>query len=179
MADAGETSVRVFFIIGVLVLLAVIGLGLWYFFAPRAELDRAAGDFPDRTEVSDIETPEVRDSLSRQLVLTRYDLERVPAAVSGSVVNNTGRPFVNVQVGFHLYDAQGNRIGTVRDTMPIIEADDFWNFQIGLRPEMNVARVEHFELQGTPKVPIGPDPRTVRRPEEEAGGPAPAGEQQE
>ena len=170
MADADKISIRVFFITGVLLLLAVIGLGLWYFFAPGREVDRAAGDAPRRTEVADIENEEARDSLARKLVLSQYDLERAPSVVSGSVVNNTGRPFVNVQVGFRLFDAQGNLVGTVRDTTPIVEADDSWHFRVGFQPGKSVARVEHYDLRGEPKAPLGPDARSVRRPEAGLGG---------
>lgn len=169
MADAGETSIKVFLTTGVVVLLGFIALGLWFLFAPGRELDQAAGDYPDRAEIADIENEEARDSLARKLVLSRYDLERGPAVVSGTVVNNTGRPFVNVQVGFRLFDAQGNRMGTVRDTASLVEPDDSWNFRIGLPPEQNAARVEHYDLRGEPKAPLGPNPRSVRRPEDALG----------
>lgn len=169
MADAEETSVNVFFIIGVIALLGFVGLGLWYFFAPRAEVDTAAGDAPRRTAVADIENEEARDSLARKLVLSRYELQRVPAVVSGTVVNNTGRPFVNVQVGFHLFDASGSRVGAVRDTAPVVEADDSWIFRIGLPADQVVTRVEPEEVQGTPKAPLGPNPSSVHRREEGLG----------
>jgi hypothetical protein len=168
MADAEEASVNVFLVAGVIALLAFVGLGLWFFFAPGKELDRAAGAFPERTEVADIQDEEARDSLARKLVLTRYDLQQDPAVVSGSVLNNTGQPFVNVQVGFRLLDADGDSVSTVRDTTSIVEADDSWVFRISLPPGRRVTRVEATDLQGTPKAPLGPDARSVRRPEEGA-----------
>lgn len=177
MADAGETSVKAFLITGVVVLLAFVGLGLWYLFAPGQEVDRAAGDSPDRAEVGNIENEEARDSLSRQLVLSRYNLESAPAVVSGSVVNNTSRPFVNVQVGFRLFDAQGDSVGAVRDTVPIIEADDSWAFRVGYSADQTVTRVEPYDLQGTPKVPLGPEAESVRRPEAGLGDTAEADSQ--
>jgi hypothetical protein len=169
MADVGETSVKAFLLTGALVLLAFVGLGLWFLFAPGQELDRAAGDHPDRAEVGNIENEEARDSLARKLVLNRYNLERAPAVVSGSVVNNTSRPFVNVQVGFRLLNARGDTVGTVRDTTPIVEADDSWPFRVNFAPDQTVARVEPYDLQGTPKVPLGPEAESVRRPEQGLG----------
>ena len=166
MADAEETSVNVFLITGVVVLLAFVGLGLWFFLAPGKELDRAAGAHPERTELGDIAAEEARDSLSRQLVLSTYDLQQDPPVVSGTVVNNTGRPFVNVQAGFRLIGAQGDSLGTVRDTTSIVEADDSWIFRISLPTDRRVTRVEPAGLQGTPKAPIGPDARSGRRPED-------------
>lgn len=149
--------IRVFFAAG---LLTFVGLGLWFLLAPPGEPEVTTGEVLERAERAGAESEQVRDSLRRQLVLSRYDLERAPAIVSGTVVNNTDYPFVNVQVGFRLYDADSTRIGTVRDTAPIVEAGDVWNFSISLPPEQTAARAENYELQGEPKAPLDPNART-------------------
>ena len=157
---------------GGLFLVAVVLVGLFFFFAPRDEVaapeareggavtgeeyerERYIEDYAEGRytgEVSASERGDVIDSLSRGLVLVNYSYDRQADEVSGSVMNNTRQPFVGVQLAFRLLDAQDDSIGAVRQVMGEIGPSATQRFVISIPREQPVTSVTPTELSATLK----------------------------
>ncbi len=182
MADAGKTSVRIFFITLVAALLALVGLGVFYLVGPRAEVDNP-GDEVEREEIANAETEtvgreyereaEVIDTLRGELNLLDHKLERSRDVVTGSVMNNTSNPFVNVQIAFDLLGADSTRLASARDTTSEIEPGNTWQFSANVPPNTAAVSARLDTLIGTPRNETGPEstrPPEYVEPETEGGG---------
>lgn len=172
MADAGKISVRVFFITLAVAFVALVGLGVFYLAGDREEVDNP-GDEVEREEIANAETEtvereyeseaEVIEGLRGELNLVNYQLERQRDVVTGSVMNNTSNPFVNVQVAFDLLGADSTRLASARDTTSEIEPGNTWQFSANVPPNTAAVYATLDTLRGEPRSPLGPE--STRPPE--------------
>ncbi len=64
------------------------------------------------------------------LEVTSFALDPSSRVIEGSVQNTANDAFVDVQVAFRLMNARGERITTVRDTVPEVAPGETWVFRI-------------------------------------------------
>ncbi len=64
------------------------------------------------------------------LEVTNFALDPGSRVIEGSVQNTANDAFVDVQVAFRLMNARGERIATVRDTVPEVSPGETWVFRI-------------------------------------------------
>lgn len=106
------------------------------------------------------------------LVVVDYMLDRQQERIAGSVMNNSSISFVNVQVAFQVFDAQGQMVGTVADTTSEVQPGDVWQFGIPLPPDEAISRVQPVNVQGAPRsLPGGEDVDIDRDDNEGVTGP--------
>lgn len=153
MADAQRASVRIFFITVVLVLIGLVGLGIFYLASSGENIGEGESEREDVMVNDEAETLERIDE--GDLVLTEYTVERSAKVVEGSVLNNTNQPFVNVQVAFELLDADRALLAVVRDTASEVGPGESWYFRVSYPPDVSVAHADLAELTGYQKEVIG------------------------
>lgn len=168
MADTKEISTQVFLIAGGLLLVAALALGFFYLFAPgdqvvaleeRDEVEQPREGYEQGLfsgVVTAGERGEVLDSLRGSVVMLDYQYDRQAGEVSGSVLNNTRQPFVNIQIGFRLLDASEQVVGTVADTLGQIGPSATQRFNIVLPVDQAVTSVEPQLLTAQQRNVVGP-----------------------
>lgn len=151
--DTRNIVVKAWFVTAAVGLVLVIGLGLFYFIAPRERIDAD----PVGAAAADVLVAPTdtfgQDPFNGRLVLVNYDLRPADRALEGSVMNNGADPFVNVQVHFSLYDATGTSVGTTADTVNTVQPGDTWRFAITLPLDAPVARADFLGLTAFEREP--------------------------
>lgn len=159
----GEAGVKLWMVSIVVMLVAFVGLGIWYLAGPRGSIN--TGQSEENRDVSEhnveqgvitgvYQSGEEIATLAdypTTLLVTDYDLLLDEDLIEGSVMNNTADPVVNVQVEFALLDAAGNRIETVRDTTSEIDAGGTWRFNIVSTASKEATEAQFLNVTGQPR----------------------------
>lgn len=177
MADAGSISTKVFFVTLVVAFVALVGLGVFYLAGPGEEVDNP-GDEVEREDIATTDNEataitgaeeseealadyedeaELIEALRGELNLLNFELERQRDVVTGSVMNNTRYPFVNVQIAFDLLGTDSTRLATARDTTSEIEPGNTWRFSANVPPGTAAVYAVLDTLRAAPRLPLGPE----------------------
>lgn len=155
MSASSSIIPRLFLGAVVVFLLGFVGLAVFFQTGEREPVYDAesvdGSEAPDsiRNRIGD--NAYTLDAYPKRLVLLDYTVDRDRHAIVGSVLNNTPRPHVSIQLEFDLLNAKDELIEVVGDTTSEINPGATWEFSVLYSPQTSVASVEHRALRGTAK----------------------------
>jgi hypothetical protein len=114
---------------------AAFGTLIWMFGiampAPRvfSEEMKEATEVKETREVKEVKptAAELEDAIRTLLRPENENFEG--SSIRGNIRNRSGKVLRYVTVVYHLYDKAGNRVGTARDIVSDLGADETWKFQ--------------------------------------------------
>lgn len=122
-------------------------LGFLILTSCEVEIDPGGGDTGIVTTASDTK---VINHLHPNLAVLDYTILRGKEVITGTVLNNSDEPLVDIEIAFDLFYTDSSRVGTVAERTSELKPGDTWDFTIDLPADQFVAGAVPVSLNGTP-----------------------------
>jgi len=159
VAQRDRKTYYLFAILMGIMLIVILAYGLMTLFAPRDSVDPTSDDRAQRMD----DSIRVDTTLTTDLRLVEYEFDSASRQLQGSVMNDSERWYVNVQVEFVYLDVDGDSAGVVRDTTRELAAGETWHFDIYVDEDEGVGEVLPGRVQGALRQMEGPAATSPQR----------------
>lgn len=153
MAQRDRKTYYLFATLMGIMLIVIVGYGVTTFISPRDSADQTADE---RAERPTAQTLTLDESSPSDLRILEYAFDPASRQLQGSVMNDSERWYVNIQVEFVYLDVDGDSAGTVRDTTRELAAGETWRFDIFIDEADGVGEVLPGRVQGALRQMEGP-----------------------